>query len=286
MKVVAVIVTRNRRELLSQVLRAVIDQKHPVDAIVVVDNASEDGTPEMLRAEFPEVVATRLPSNEGATGGYYEGIRRGLADGADWLWLLDDDSVPRPDALSELVRFVDQSDDEPAPALLASRVDWTDGEPHPVNVPVLRRRDPEQIVRAVRRGLLPVRAVSWISLFLSREAVEREGMPKRQFFYQADDIEYTARLLRQAAGYLVPTSVVEHRTATRHTAVDDDRRFFYHVRNTVLMVRGEAWTAVEKLGLIDFLLGTTIFYLRANRFAPASVRNLLAGLKAGVTSAA
>ena len=151
-----------------------------------------------------------------------------------------------------------------------------------MNMPVIRTRDSEEVVRALRQGLLPLRAASWVSLLLSREAVAREGMPKRQFFYQADDIEYTARVLRRASGYFVPGSVVEHRTATKHTAVDDDGRFFYHARNTLLMLRGDAWTLWEKQGLVRFLVRTSIVYLRANRFTAASVRNLLSALEAGL----
>src|SRR5205814_7509552 len=61
-----------------------------------------------------------------------------------------------------------------------------------------------------------------------------------------DDTEYTARILLDGRGYLAPRSIVEHRTPTRHTAVDDDHRFYYHARNTVLMLRGTAWRRSEK----------------------------------------
>jgi GT2 family glycosyltransferase len=121
---------------------------------------------------------------------------------------------------------------------------------------------------------------------LSREAIERAGMPLRQFFYQADDIEYTARILRDARGYFVPRSVVEHSTPTTHTAVDDDHRFHYHIRNTILMIRGRAWERREKAGLWSVLVGTSLTYLRRNRLRPSSVRNLVSGLIAGLRTPA
>lgn len=281
-RVAATLLTRDRRDLLRQAVAAVLAQDHPVDEVIVVDNASSDGTREMLAEEFPDVTVIALPENQGATGGFYEAIAAGLRTGADWLWLLDDDSFARPAALAELLEALRRLDGSPPPAVLTSRVEWKDGEPHPMNLPVVRPDDGRRLAEALRHGLLPIRAASWVSLFLSREAVERAGMPLRQFFYQADDIEYTARILRDANGYYVPRSVVEHSTPTKHTAVDDDHRFHFHIRNTVLMIRGRAWERREKAGLWAVLIQTSIRYLRVNRLRPAAVRNLLGGLAAGL----
>src|SRR5438093_4725588 len=124
--------------------------------------------------------------------------------------------------------------------------------------------------------MLPVRAATWVSLLLSRSAVERCGMPPRHFFYQADDIEYTARILRDASGYYVPASVVEHRTPSQYTAIHDDNRFYWHIRNTILMLRGRAWRTREKPWLVWVLLSTSLIYLRINHLRPRSIKNLLA----------
>jgi rhamnopyranosyl-N-acetylglucosaminyl-diphospho-decaprenol beta-1,3/1,4-galactofuranosyltransferase len=285
--VVATVLTRNRKELLREALAAVLAQEHPVEELIVVDNASTDGTLDMLAGEFPGVTVVALPENQGATGGFYEAIAAGMRTGADWLWLLDDDSFARPRALAELLEALRRLDGGEPPSILSSRVEWRDGQPHVMNFPVVRPDDGQQMSDALKLGLLPIRAASWVSLLVSREAVERFGMPLRQFFYQADDIEYTARILRQARGYYVPRSVVEHATPTQHTAVDDDHRFHYHVRNTVLMIRGQAWDRREKPGLFSVLLWTSLTYLRRNRRRPAaSVKNLVSGLIAGLRTPA
>ena len=280
--VVAAILTRNRRDLLRQSLEAVLDQTRPADRVIVVDNESTDGTLEMLAAEFPNVSVVALPENQGATGGFYEAIDAGHRSGAEWIWLMDDDSIARPTALAELLKALRRLDGADRPAILCSRVEWRDGQPHPMNRPSVRRRDQDALVEAVKKELLPVRATTWVSLLLARESVERVGLPPRHFFYQADDIEYTARVLRDARGYFVPASVVEHRTETRHTAVDDDHRFYYHARNTVLMLRGQAWQRFEKPTLVWWLLATSIIYLRVNRLHPRAVRNLVRGVVAGL----
>lgn len=107
-------------------------------------------------------------------------------------------------------------------------------------------------------------------------------MPRRHFFYQADDIEYTARVLRRSTGFFVPTSVVEHRTATKQTWTSDERRFYHHARNNVFMLRGEAWERSEKPALAWALAGSALEYLRLNGFSMESARTLVQGLVAGL----
>jgi rhamnopyranosyl-N-acetylglucosaminyl-diphospho-decaprenol beta-1,3/1,4-galactofuranosyltransferase len=281
-RVVATILTRNRIDLLRRSVRAALDQTRAPDELIVVDNASTDETLAVLAEEFPDVAVLALPENQGATGGFYEAIAAGRRAGADWLWLLDDDSIARRDALEELLVVLDRLEGPDVPAVLCSRVVWRDGTPHVMNRPVVRPDDGQQLVDAVRRGLFPIRAASWVSVMISSDAVERFGMPLRQFFYQADDIEYTARILRHTPGYYVPRSVVIHDTPEQHTAVDDDHRFYYHIRNTVLMIRGRAWELREKPGLVWVMIWTSGLYLlkKWRRPLPAAV-NLVKGIAAG-----
>ena len=282
--VVQTVLTRNRKELLRQSLAASLEQTRPVDEIVVVDNDSTDGTLEMLAEEFPSVTVVALPENKGATGGFYEAIAAARLTGADWYWLMDDDSIPRPTALEELLAAVERIDGDRPPALMCSRVVWRDGNPHIMNRPVVSRPAAGDVIHALKNRALPVRAATWVSLLLSRQAVEDFGMPPVHFFYQADDIEYTARILRARSGYYVPDSVVEHRTPAQHTAVDDDHRFFYHVRNSILMLRGRAWRLREKPMVVWWLVTSSLVYLRMNRLRPRAVRNFVGGLASGVRS--
>lgn len=280
------VVTQNRCDLLRESLQAVLAQTRAPDVVIVVDNDSRDGTREMLNREFEDVVVVGLPSNQGATGGFCEGISTACSAGADWLWLLDDDAFPQETALAELLGALDRLPPGADPALLASRVEWRDGEPHPMNAPTVRHRDSQALADAVSVGLLPLRASTWVSMLLSRTAVEGERMPMRHFFYQADDIEYTARLLRDGTGYYVPGSVVEHRTPGRQTATSDERRFYFHVRNNLFMLRGRAWTTAEKPRLAWTVARSALEYLRKNRWSASSARTLIRGVRDGVTQPA
>jgi rhamnopyranosyl-N-acetylglucosaminyl-diphospho-decaprenol beta-1,3/1,4-galactofuranosyltransferase len=282
--VTAVVVTRDRKPLLRECLGALRAQEAQPDLVLVVDNASSDGTPEMVAEEFPEVRLLRQEVNAGATGGFYAGMEAAARTPARWIWLLDDDTIARPDSLARLLDGVARAPAEPPPLLMCSRVEWSDGRAHPMNMPIVRRRDVARLVDAGRRRLLPLRTATWVSLLVAREAVERHGLPCRPFFFQADDIEYTARVLRRGVGYCVPDSVVEHRTKAPHDALSDPdgTRFYFHARNTLYMLRGQSWESYEKPQLAWVLLESAARYLHANRFAPASVLTVARAVRDGL----
>ena len=105
LRVTAVLVAWNRRELLREALEALAAQTRPVDRLVVVDNASDDGSDavaaELLAAWGDRARLIRLTENTGGAGGFAVGIAAAVADPAtDWVWVMDDDTVPGPDALS------------------------------------------------------------------------------------------------------------------------------------------------------------------------------------------
>lgn len=236
------VVAYNRRDLLAAALDAIQSQAEPVTRIHVVDNASTDGTAAMVRERFPEVVLHELTSNTGGAGGFAAGIAYALSEGAELVWLMDDDTVPGPGAVGELVRaYVDYPG---RPALVASRVVWTDGRDHPMNTP---RRRPGVSAAAARAaatvGCTPIRSASFVSVLVDAEAVRESGLPEADFFLWNDDFEFTTRLLRRAPGLYCVSSRVEHRTKTfGSTSADPGERFYFEVRNKV-------WTFFRSDGL-------------------------------------
>src|SRR5262249_15109845 len=115
---------------------AVLAQTRAPDSVIVVDNASEDGTADTVRKAFPGVQLAELARNSGGAGGFAAGMALALAGAADLIWLMDDDTVPEPGALAALLAARDQMAAQARPpALIASRVLWTDGRAHPLNTP-------------------------------------------------------------------------------------------------------------------------------------------------------
>jgi GT2 family glycosyltransferase len=284
--VTAVVVTYNRKELLRECLAALAAQSRPVDRVLVVDNASTDGTADLLaqeRGRSPFLHVLTLPDNQGGAGGFHEGMKRAHAEGADWVWLMDDDTLPRPDALERLLAALES---EPDALVLGSKVIWNDGRMHPMNMPGFERNRPARVVDVVEKGLLPLRTATFVSLLVKRDAIDRYGLPFKQYFIWSDDIEYTARITRhEDAAYLVPDSLAHHKTKQPYTAVSTSGgRFYFHIRNHVFMLRGSAWDAREKLTLVYVMLFTSLQYLRHNGFALWNVRVILRALRDGVTA--
>ncbi len=280
-RVVAVVVTWNRRDLLAEALRGILAQTQQPDHVLVVDNASTDGTADMLAADFETVEVVRSSRNIGGAGGFALGIRHAMAtQGCDVLWLMDDDTVPRPTALEALTGARASYPGRP-PALVASRVLWTDGRDHPMNTPRARpwasrahRR------RAARCGCVPVRSASFVSVLVDSGAVRRRGLPVADYFLWNDDFEFTTRLIRGNVGLLCPASVVVHRTRTfGSTDADPGERFFYEVRNKVwVFTRSAGLSPLEKVG---FGGATLLRWTRTVALSPDR-KLLLSGLARGL----
>ncbi|GAH69861.1 unnamed protein product, partial [marine sediment metagenome] len=167
-KIATNVVTYNRKLMLGECLDSLLNQTYPLDAIYIIDNASTDGTPEFLKQKGfideiidgkglsiekvkivnmlsennknknVEIHYVRMPENTGSSGGQYEGVKRGYDAGFDWLWLMDDDVVVTPNALSELLKCARAL---PKVGLLNSRVIGTDGRS--MNVPHIDDRKGE-----------------------------------------------------------------------------------------------------------------------------------------------
>jgi len=281
------VVTRDRLVLLRECLTAVSGQTLPVDAVIVVDNASGDDTRTVVRQEFPEVRLIALKRNEGGAGGFHAGMRAAYEQGVDWIWLMDDDTVPEPDALEALVAPLDDLGDLPEPALLASQVLWIDGTLHPKNLPWIRLEGDHlpDFLAAVSRRLIPLRTASFVSILVSRRAVSVHGLPHRHYFIWGDDGEYTARLLKEATGYLVPASVVRHKTRHRDP-VHADRaaidQYYYEVRNKLFMIRSSSWTRREKGRLATATVLGSWLWLRGCRFRPRALIVLIRAVHDGL----
>ncbi|MFC5184001.1 glycosyltransferase [Actinomadura harenae] len=284
-RVAAVVVTFRRREKLERALTAVFTQTRRPDAVIVVDNASHDGTVEFVRREFGDAELVELGRNTGGAGGFAAGIGRALERGADLLWLMDDDTVPEPGALAALLTARERVPGPPA--LVASRVVWTDGRDHPMNTPRVRPgTSPEELAAAEAAGCVPIRSASFVSVLAEADEVRRSGPPVADYFLWNDDFEFTLRLLRRRVGVLCRDSVVVHHTARfGGTENDPGERFFYEVRNKVwLFTRSSGPSPAERL-----LYGGSSVRRWARTFAASGDRatlgrGLARGLWAGVAA--
>jgi GT2 family glycosyltransferase len=101
MRVLAYIHNFNQADVIDGAIDAVLHQTRRPDGLLLVDNASTDGT---LNRAFPEQVSViRNATNLGSCGAIGVGLSHALERGFDWMWLLDADSVAEPEALARLL---------------------------------------------------------------------------------------------------------------------------------------------------------------------------------------
>ena len=102
--VAIVVVTYNRADLLERMLAGLAALERLPEAVIVVDNASTDRTPEVLAAATnPGLQVLRAEENLGGAGGFHRGVGAAYEQGFDRIWLMDDDVIPAPDCLTVLL---------------------------------------------------------------------------------------------------------------------------------------------------------------------------------------
>jgi rhamnopyranosyl-N-acetylglucosaminyl-diphospho-decaprenol beta-1,3/1,4-galactofuranosyltransferase len=269
-RVAAVVVTFNRRDLLARLLDA-LRSTPDLDEIIVVDNASSDGTHQMLAELLPGGVpihVVSLDTNTGGAGGFNAGLATAMDRGADLAWLMDDDGVPEPDCLGRLLEFAGELDFW-GPAVLAegdhSQLCFPIRLPGRTSV-VSRMSDVE--AAAEDNGLLPDIVIPFNGVLVTRKLVEQIGLPRQEFFIWGDDHEY--RLRAERAGARIATVVDAHflhpqtddlgtpmmfgKTTYNHTP--SDLKHYCMARNNVVNLREyRGW-----LHVVAFIVKTIWFY--------------------------
>lgn len=277
--VAAVVVTFNRLEKLKSVIAAIEEQTLPVATLLVIDNASTDGTGDYLASletRVPLEVVT-MATNTGGAGGFAEGMLRGYTSGADHVWIMDDDCYPRPDALQSLVGGFDDAVAELGADVpfACSVVAYVDGSICEMNNPVTTWDWGRLLVKGQRNVM--VTACSFVSVLIPRWAIAEFGLPYAEYFIWFDDREYTLRLTRECPGVQVLDSVVVHdmgdNKGVNFAMVDEKSawKFAYGVRN-------EASYQLHHRGLLYFLeFGARLFVSLHRGRVPWRLRRRLAG---------
>ncbi|CBW75867.1 glycosyl transferase [Mycetohabitans rhizoxinica HKI 454] len=210
MNIVAVVVTRDRPQLLAQALDALVGQTRPPSGIIVVDNASGMETQQLL-ATRSDVKVCRLEQNLGGAGGFAVGIETALAAGADWIWLMDDDAIARPNALAQLIDVA--HDAQPRTGAVCSAV-WEFGKlapQHRRNFDPATLAEPSVPFSAYQTKFTGIDTASFVGFLLNAHAAVEVGLPLHEFFLAYDDTEYSLRLGKRGWKVLLaPGSIVDH----------------------------------------------------------------------------
>jgi GT2 family glycosyltransferase len=177
-------------------LRALKECTYPLLTVIVADNGSTDDSVCRIRAAFPDVTLLESGKNLGFAGGNNVGIHYALDHGADYVWLLNNDTQAAPDALSELV----------AKAVTHARIGAVSSICYyadaPATVQAWAGSRVNLWIGRVRLATSPRRddwfhSLNGTSILVARGAVEDVGMLDEGFFFYWEDTEYTLRLRKK-----------------------------------------------------------------------------------------
>lgn len=134
-KIIAVIVSYNRKKLLKEALEHLLHQQNVKFDILIIDNASTDGTKEYIvdYLQKDNILYHNTGANLGGAGGFSLGVKMGVEKGYDYVWIMDDDTMVTENALDELLKAKEILKGNFG--FLCSDVRWIDGSACAMNVP-------------------------------------------------------------------------------------------------------------------------------------------------------
>ena len=264
-RVVAVVVTHNRPRLLMLSLDSLRSQSVSLQAIIVVDNASNVETSELLRRE-KDLILLRIEHNTGGSGGFAAGMKKALNLQPDWIWLIEDDAIVQRNTLENLLRIKkDWNCTASNLGLLCPAVE--EGG----RLALMHRRyfDPSTLrekpvsIQKYQHSIVQIDTASFVGALVKAEALRRVGVPDKRFFINYDDTEFSLRLKQAGYGlYLVPGSKVIHRRSAKSRLRKGPYglKHYYNLRNRIIVYRkfGHApmwrWLSPLATGLLLLLL--------------------------------
>ncbi len=241
-KVIAIIVTYNRKKLLKECINAVLNQNYKNCIPLIIDNSSTDNTYEYIKEyiDSNKIIYKNTGSNLGGAGGFNYGMKEAYKIGCDYMWIMDDDCIPNDNCLNELFKADKKLNGDYG--FLSSKVLWKDNS---ICVMNRQKKTFSKWLKDFDTNYQKIAMCSFVSFFVKSEIVKKYGLPIKEFFIWTDDWEYSRRISRNEDCYFISSSVVVHKCNDNFGAniasVESDRldRFKYLYRNDCVLYRRE-----------------------------------------------
>ncbi len=239
--------------------------------IVLVDNGSTDDSEERLRSQLPDVEVIQSGSNLGFAGGCNAGIRFALNSGADLVWLLNNDAVTDPEALTMLVGAMEGDAstgiagskiyyyDDPRRIWFAGGL-WEKGRLS------LRHRGAQQLDEGQFDRICEMGSVSGCSMLIRASVIHAIGLMDESYFLYWEDVEWCARAAAcQFRVIFVPDSHVWHKVSVS-AGLGSLSQHYYWTRNGFAFLRRYDPHSIIYLAAYGLLSGFR--YLAAGNVQP------------------
>ncbi len=263
-KVIAVVVTYNRQQLLSQCLNALRNQTRKIDKILVINNGSTDNTEEWLKRQPDVEFVTQ--KNVGGAGGFHTGIKTAFEKKFSWIWLMDDDGYPKEDALEMLL----EDDNEELCLRNCAVVNKADRKTF------VWKTGNHNTLDDVNEKIIANVAHPFNGTLLHRKIIERVGFPKANLFLWGDETEYYYRIIRKnKIPFYTKTDSIHYHPASAYSYKKDwefsnNWKMYYYIRNRffILKTKFSESSIIACMMYVFFLVafaGTVILFQRTNK---------------------
>jgi GT2 family glycosyltransferase len=239
--VISVILNTNRRDDTLECLKSLARSKYSHHSVILLDNHSTDGSVEAVRAGFPDVQIMNLQENLGYAGNNNVGIQSAIEQGADWVFVLNEDTVLDENCLA---RLIDAGGQDAKTGIVGPMVYHFDEPDHiqsggGILGPYWQSN---HIAKdELDQGQLPeTHSVEWISgcaIMVRREVIEQVGMIDARFFYYWEETEWCLRAAKAGWKILhVPAAKIWHK-GVRRNYTPKPSLMYYSTRNRLLMIQ-------------------------------------------------
>lgn len=241
MDIGVVIVTYNRLSKLKKCLAAYETQTLSPNYILIIDNCSTDGTREYLdewakHTSLHNPIIIHSPSNSGGSGGFYLGMQEAIKLSAEWIWVADDDAYPYPDCLKKIADAygtLEEKEKETVQALCCKVMDNN-------GISINHRRCIKRFLGQVKEislspekynePIVDIDIFSFVGTVIRKKAIERVGLPYKEYFIFYDDTEYSFRLRNIGAVKCVSDAVILH-DSLENSIARQNWKYYYLFRN-------------------------------------------------------
>lgn len=242
MKYASVVVTFNRKEMLVKSLERFLNQDSKPQRIIVVDNASTDGTDQLMQEKYgdnPVIKYVRLAKNVGGAGGFNHGLHEAVKENVDWISIADDDALFNQDFFTKIEKATEKYPDVQAfSGTVIHGQDITE---------IMQRR------RITNWHTLSFEAVpeseynhdfeydlfTFVGVVFKKELIKKIGFPEEDFFIWHERTEYSIRVRKHTRVINVSAAQIYHQNV-----IGDDAfawaptwKEYYGIRNKIQVIK-------------------------------------------------
>ena len=245
--VVVVVLNWNGAGMTIDCVRSIQTSRWTQQRVVVVDNGSTDGSADLIAENCPGVELLVNERNLGFAGGNNVGIHRAMETGADYILILNNDTLIDPDTVGELVAEAERRPEagavspliffaDPSDQLWFAGADFNPARGYAGRMLGYGERDTGRFAEVAKTDRL-----TGAAMLVSRRAVERTGVFDDELFFLYEDVDWSLRM-REAGFllYVVPAARVWHRVAATQGSEHSPLSIYYGTRNQLVVSRRHA----------------------------------------------